>query len=142
LQAIASEFIGNGHLGQHIRKLRGVYAERRAALLAALASLGSGLFRVSGAATGVHVLGELPHDTDDLAVARRARAWRVGDEPLAAYRMSHDLPPRPALLLGFANTPPERVRDAVSVVVAAIEGKPGEASLWRAGAYAHGAAVT
>lgn len=142
LQAIASEFIGNGHLGQHIRKLRGVYAERRAALLAALASLGSGLFRVSGAATGVHVLGELPHDTDDLAVARRARAWRVGVEPLAAYRMSHDLPPRPALLLGFANTPPERVRDAVSVVVAAIEGKPGEASLWRAGAYAHGAAVT
>ncbi|MFI4994705.1 MAG: PLP-dependent aminotransferase family protein [Hyphomicrobiales bacterium] len=136
LQAIASEFIGNGHLGQHIRKLRGVYAERRAALLAALASLGSGLFRVSGAATGVHVLGELPQDTDDLAVARRARARRVGVEPLAAYRMSHDLPPRPALLIGFANTPPETMREAVAIVTDAIERERDAALPSRAEAFA------
>ena len=101
LQAIASDFIGNGHLGQHIRKLRAVYAERRGALLEALDSLGGGLFRVSGAATGVHVLGELPQDIDDAVVARRARARRVGVEPLTAYRMSRDLPLRRPCSIGF-----------------------------------------
>jgi GntR family transcriptional regulator / MocR family aminotransferase len=120
LQATVAEFIGNGHLGQHIRKLRVVYAERRAALLEALETLGAGLLTVSGAATGVHVLGELPSGTDDTVVAQRARARRIGVEPLAAYTMRSDLPTRPALLLGFANTQPGAMRIAVSTVVGAI----------------------
>ncbi|MFI5014424.1 MAG: PLP-dependent aminotransferase family protein [Hyphomicrobiales bacterium] len=124
LQAIASEFIGNGHLGQHIRKLRAVYAERRAALLEALNTLAKGLLRVSGAATGVHMLGELPPDIDDVAVVEEARAGRIGVEPLTAYRMGRGTPPHPALLLGFANTPPEAMRDAVAVVVRAIADGP------------------
>jgi GntR family transcriptional regulator/MocR family aminotransferase len=76
---------------------------------------------VSGAATGVHVLGELPRGTDDIAVARRARARRVGVEALAAYRMRNDLPTRPALLLGFANTQPSLIRGAVASVVDALQ---------------------
>ncbi len=121
LQAVASEFIGNGHLGQHIRKLRAVYGERRAALLEALDSQGRGLFRISGAATGVHLLGELPREMDDLDVAKRARAQEIGVEPLGAYRLCGDLLPRPALLIGFANTQPKVMKDAVSTVVRVIE---------------------
>ncbi|MGC1575128.1 MAG: PLP-dependent aminotransferase family protein [Beijerinckiaceae bacterium] len=120
LQATVAEFIGNGHLGQHIRKLRLVYAERRAALLEALESAGAGMFHVSGAATGVHVLGELQHGIDDITVARRARARQIGVEPLAAYRMRNDAPTRPALLLGFANTQPRVMRAAVEGVVDAM----------------------
>jgi GntR family transcriptional regulator / MocR family aminotransferase len=136
LQAVVSEFIGNGHLGQHIRKLRSVYAERRAALLAALDSLGKGLFRVSGAATGVHVLGGLPHEVDDRAVAARARAQEVGVEPLGAYRLGGHLAPRPALLIGFANTPPPAIRAAVAVVVEAVEAEREKAAPSRAEAFA------
>ncbi|MBV9111937.1 MAG: PLP-dependent aminotransferase family protein [Hyphomicrobiales bacterium] len=120
LQATVAEFIGNGHLGQHIRKLRLVYAERRAALLDALDNVGAGMFRVSGAATGVHVLGELPFDIDDIAVARRARARKIGVEPLAGYKMRNDVATRPALLLGFANTQPHVMRGAVASVVDAL----------------------
>jgi GntR family transcriptional regulator/MocR family aminotransferase len=120
LQATVAEFIGNGHLGQHIRKLRLVYAERRAALLEALESVAAGMFHVSGAATGVHVLGELPHGIDDVAVARKARARQIGVEPLAAYKLRNDVPTRPALLLGFANTAPRVMRAAVAGVVDAI----------------------
>ena len=120
LQATVAEFIGNGHLDQHIRKLRLVYAERRAALLDALEKIGAGMFRVSGAATGVHVLGELPHRIDDIAVSRRAHARKIGVEPLSGYKMMNDLPTRPALLLGFANTQPRVMRDAVAGVVDAM----------------------
>ena len=120
LRATVAEFIGNGHLGQHIRKLRLVYAERRAALLEALESIGAGMFRISGAATGVHVLGELPHGIDDIAVARKAHARRIGVEQLAAYKMRTDVPTRPALLLGFANTPPRVMRSAVAGIVDAM----------------------
>ncbi|SDR61480.1 transcriptional regulator, GntR family [Rhizobiales bacterium GAS191] len=124
LQATVSEFIGNGHLGAHIRKLRAVYAERRHALLEALDTLGRGLFRVSGAATGVHVLGGLPPSIDDVAVARRARARQIGVEPLSFYRVGPDTQPRPALLLGFANTPPVILRAAVADVVSIIADEP------------------
>jgi GntR family transcriptional regulator/MocR family aminotransferase len=120
LQATVAEFIGNGHLGQHIRKLRAVYAQRRAALLEALETVGAGLFRVSGAATGVHVLGELPLDIDDIAVAQKARARSIGVEALSTYKVGSDTTVRPALLLGFANTEPGVMRGAVGTVVDAI----------------------
>ncbi|MBV8763965.1 MAG: PLP-dependent aminotransferase family protein [Hyphomicrobiales bacterium] len=117
LQATVAEFIGNGHLGQHIRKLRLLYAERRAALLDALESAGAGMFHISGAATGVHVLCELPGGIDAVAVARRARARRIGVEALAAYTLRKDVPRRPALLLGFANTSARVMRPAVACVI-------------------------
>jgi GntR family transcriptional regulator/MocR family aminotransferase len=135
LQAVASEFIGNGHLGQHIRKLRSLYGERRAALLEALDRSGSGLFRVFGAATGVHVLGELPSEVDDRAVARAARAKEVGVEPLSAYRLCSNFVPRPALLIGFANTPPPQIQEAVSVVARVVEAELREARSTRALAF-------
>ncbi len=97
-----------------------VYAERRAALLEALETVGAGLFRVSGAATGVHVLGELPLDIDDIAVARKARARSIGVEALSTYKVGSDTTVRPALLLGFANTAPGVMRGAVGTVVDAI----------------------
>ena len=120
LQATVSEFIGNGHLGAHIRKLRQVYAERRLALLEALDRVGRGLFRVSGAATGVHMLGSLPPEVDDVAVAREAQARRIGVEPLGKYHVDPTSHRRPALLLGFANTPPALLRDAVTEVAAIV----------------------
>jgi len=131
LQAVVSEFIGNGHLGQHIRKLRNLYGERRAALLEALDIFGAGLIQVSGAATGVHVLGELPRAADDLAVARRARAEEIGVEPLGAYRTGRGTPRRSALLIGFANTPPEMMAAAVSLVIRAVESELEAAPLAR-----------
>ena len=135
LQAVVSEFIGNGHLGQHIRKLRSVYGERRAALLEALYGLGQGLFRVSGAATGVHVLGELPREVDDRAVARRARARQIGVEPLGAYCVGARLVPRPALLIGFANTRPDAMKSAVTAVIRAVEEEQETGALARVEAF-------
>jgi len=84
LQAVAAEFIGNGHLGAHIRRLRQLYAERRSALLEAIAAGGDGL-AVSGSATGLHIVADLPAGLDDRIVAEAARARRVGVTPVSAY---------------------------------------------------------
>ena len=60
LQATAADFIGNGHLGTHIRRSKVLYAERRAALLSAIKSEGGGLLTMPTASTGLHLVTELP----------------------------------------------------------------------------------
>lgn len=111
LQATAAEFIGNGYLGAHIRRTRALYAERRAALLAAIREAGAGLLSVSTAATGLHLLAHLPETVDDQALAAAARARRIGVTPLSAYFVS---PSRArGLLMGFGNTRPEAITQAV-----------------------------
>ncbi|GBG02786.1 GntR family transcriptional regulator [Azospira sp. I13] len=119
IQATAAEFIGNGHLGTHIRRTRALYGERRAALLAALGEAGEGVFAVTHAATGLHLLAYLPDTMDDLALASAARACRIGVTPLSAYFVA---PPPGApsrgLLMGFGNTPPEAINKAVRTLCA------------------------
>jgi hypothetical protein len=56
-------------------------------------------------------------------------------EPLSAYRIGVDLVPRPALLIGFANTRPVVMRRAVSIVVDAIERERSETLLAREDAF-------
>jgi len=119
IQATAAEFIGNGHLGAHIRRTRALYGERRAALLAALEQAGDGIFSVTHAATGLHLLAHLPARVDDLALANAARACRIGVTPLSAYFVA----PAPeansrGLLMGFGNTRPEAITKAVHTLCA------------------------
>ncbi len=113
IQATAAEFIGNGHLGAHIRRTRALYGERRAALLDALREAGEARFSVTHAATGLHLLAHLPGRVDDLALAAAARAHRIGVTPLSAYRVGPGAGASRGLLMGFGNTRPEAIRAAV-----------------------------
>jgi GntR family transcriptional regulator / MocR family aminotransferase len=117
LQAVAAEFIGNGHLGAHIRRLRAIYAERRAALLAAIAEEGRGRLGVSGSATGLHVIADLPPASSDKDIAAAARVRQVGVTPVSFYAVP-DAPPlaRQGLLMGFGNTPAAAMAPAVRIV--------------------------
>lgn len=106
LQAVTAEFIGNGHLGAHIRRLRPLYGERRAALLAAAEALDEPRLRLIGPATGLHVVAALDPERDDRAAAAAARARQLGVTALADYAVPQAPAPVPrGLLLGFGNTP-------------------------------------
>lgn len=54
-QSTLAAFIREGHLARHVRKMRSVYAERRAAMLAALQQHGRGLLEPIGSEAGLHV---------------------------------------------------------------------------------------
>lgn len=116
-QMVAAEFIGNGHLGAHIRRLRTVYAERRTALLDALRDEGAGRLTALGPATGLHIVALLPPGSNDRQVAAAARRHGIGASALSQYTVpgAPDYA-HPGLLLGFGNTPAHQIRPAIRVL--------------------------
>jgi GntR family transcriptional regulator / MocR family aminotransferase len=104
-QSVVAAFIEDGHFARHIRRMRQLYAERRAALTAALQTICGDAMAIEAPAGGMHLIARLPPGADDLAVVARARRrdlWPVPLSPCAVKR-----PIGPGLLLGFTNVPTE-----------------------------------
>lgn len=99
-QAILADFIAEGHLSAHIRRMRGLYARRRHCLLGAVAHEFGDRLEVVGDDAGLHLVLRLPADIDDVAVARAALAAGIVVRPLSRY-YSHDADPQRGLLLGY-----------------------------------------
>jgi GntR family transcriptional regulator/MocR family aminotransferase len=110
-QAIVADFIDSGHFARHVRRMRALYAERQAALVAAAARHLAGHVDIQPAEAGMHLLGWLPHGTDDLDASRKAAAAGVSVPALSQYVVRAR--PRPALLFGYAAYPLRRIREAV-----------------------------
>ncbi len=106
-QSVTAAFMAGGHFARHVKRMRGLYRRRRAALAEALA----GHFPVELAAGGMHLLIRLPDHVDDSDVARRALA--VGLAPMALSGLSIAHHPGRGLLLGFTNV---REEDAAGLV--------------------------
>src|SRR5256885_16967449 len=71
-QAILTEFIGGGHFGRHIRRMRTLYEERQQTLIAECEKNLVGLLEVKKADAGMHLVGWLPDGVSDKAVSRKA----------------------------------------------------------------------
>jgi GntR family transcriptional regulator/MocR family aminotransferase len=118
-QAVLAEFIAEGDFARHLRKMRGIYAERRETLLSALGRELGDRVVIVGQNSGFDVLAKLEAKLDDRKV--RAEAAERGIEliPLSSYAM------RPlaegGLELGFAPVSPARIRRAVPALAQAID---------------------
>ncbi|MGH7754663.1 MAG: PLP-dependent aminotransferase family protein [Vulcanimicrobiaceae bacterium] len=99
-QVALAAFMEQGHFVRHIRRMRAVYAERRATLVQALAEYGADLFHVDAPETGMRVIAWLRDDLDDKRIADAVDNRGLTVVPLSAYYL--EAPPRPALLIGFA----------------------------------------
>jgi GntR family transcriptional regulator/MocR family aminotransferase len=117
-QAILADFIADGHLARHVRRMRTLYAERQLALLRAVRRELGGCLSVAAAEAGLHVVGWLADGVDDRAASRRAAACGVEAPPLSAYRLEQGQ--RGGLLLGYAATSPRQIRDGVRGLAAAL----------------------
>lgn len=96
-QAALTAFISEGHFGRHLRRMRNLYAERRAALLSAMAELP---LEIYASETGMHCVGWLPPGLDDQAVAQQAARHEVEVTPLSKFSLTPLA--RQGLLLGYA----------------------------------------
>jgi GntR family transcriptional regulator/MocR family aminotransferase len=114
LQAALTDFIEAGHFARHLRRMRELYAERRAALLAALASELAGVVTVVGASAGLELSLLLAHGVDDREVERDLAA--AGVEAQALSRHAIEPLARGGLMLGFSPFSPARLRKAVSLM--------------------------
>jgi GntR family transcriptional regulator/MocR family aminotransferase len=118
-QAALVDFIGEGHLAAHIRRMRALYGERQAALLAAVqARLGARL-ALAPSAAGMHLVGHLAPAADDAAIAQAAAAAGVEAPALSGYYQGP--PNRRGLLLGYAGVPESAMAPAVARLAGVIE---------------------
>ena len=117
-QAVLADFLVEGHFGRHLRRMRERYAERRDALLGALASeLGDGL-EVIGAAAGLDLSAWLPRGVDDRAAMRALEAASI--DAMALSLQAINPPERGGLLLGFAPFSPARLRKSAATMRLAL----------------------
>ena len=118
-QSIVADFIGEGHFARHIRRMRALYAERQAALVAAARRELGGLLEVGAAAAGMHLTGRLPDGVDDAAASRAAVAAGVQTQPLSAFALERHYR-RGGLLLGYAAYNEREIRDGVRKLATAL----------------------
>jgi GntR family transcriptional regulator/MocR family aminotransferase len=115
-QAALADFIEGGHFGRHLRRMRELYAERRAALLAAIAADLGDTLTVVGASAGLDVAVRLPEGVDDRAAEADLAA--AGVEAFALSRHALKRRDVSGLLLGFAAFSPARIRKSIATVAA------------------------
>lgn len=119
-QAILAEFIGEGHLSRHIRRMRVLYEERRDTLIeAAEAELG-GFLEIGPTETGLHTVGWLPEGVDDKGAAQRAAEHDVEAVGLSNYALRRMT--RGGLVLGYSAARPEAIRAGMKRLARGYEG--------------------
>ncbi|TCK43469.1 GntR family transcriptional regulator [Paraburkholderia sp. BL8N3] len=112
-QHVIAAFMRKGWFESHIRRIRGVYAERRAALLAELA-VQIPTLEVQPSDEGMHVVVWLPEGTDDCKVADDA--LEAGIAVRAISPMYGGSAPRAGLILGFGGFLVAQLRESVALL--------------------------
>jgi GntR family transcriptional regulator/MocR family aminotransferase len=114
-QNVTAAFMAGGHFARHVKRMRGLYARRRAALAEAL----SGHYAVELAAGGMHLLVRLPVGIDDGDVARRAAAVGLAPMALSSLSIAHEA--GNGLMLGFTNVREEDAPALVARLIAVVQ---------------------
>src|SRR5262250_810216 len=76
-QLVLAALIESGRYDSHLRRMRGIYARRRARLIDVLAQHRTSI-KLTGLAAGFHAVAHLPAGADEQAVVAAARERRVG----------------------------------------------------------------
>jgi len=110
-QRALHDFIREGHFARHIRRMRVLYAARRAALQAAIRQHLPDALQAMGAEAGMQLTALLPPEVDDVALSRRAAQAGVSVRPLSpCYRGEAK---RSGLILGYGSVDEHAIEEGV-----------------------------
>lgn len=102
-QMVAAEFLAEGHFARHLKRMRALYAARRAAFVSALAAeFGDGI-ELSVRAGGMSVLLRFRHPVTDVDLVRQAQRHGLAPAALSDHYIGDVR--ESGLLLGFTNIP-------------------------------------
>jgi len=119
IQRALGQFIQEGHYAAHIRRMRLLYAKRRAFLVELIEShLGKTALSEFNSNAGLHLILNLPDNSNDVAICAAANAEGVLVRPLSRYYMLDNA--RQGLLMGFACVPEEQMAKAFTLLLDCI----------------------
>ena len=111
LQAALADFIGEGHYGSHVRRMRSLYAERRSIVLSALENELSPYLRAAPGEGGLQLSAFLADGANDGAICEEAAKAGLHVSPLSFYRLEEG---RPGLYMGYASVPEAELKHAAA----------------------------
>jgi GntR family transcriptional regulator/MocR family aminotransferase len=117
-QMALADFIAEGHLARHVRKMRLLYLERRNALVGALTQELGDMLDIVVPEAGLHLAAWLPSGLSAQAAIQQAEAMGLRLLPLS--RFSLQPLQRDGLLFGFANASPDELRAGVKTLALAL----------------------
>ncbi len=115
-QAAFARLLRGGGYDRHLRRTRAAYRRRRDALLTAVAEH-LPAWQPIGVAAGLHVVLRLPAGTDDSVVSQRLDDVGIHAPALSDYTQ---LGTYPGLVIGYAATSPDRLREAVREIAVTV----------------------
>ncbi len=119
-QLVLARLLESGRYDRHLRRMRSRYAQRRAALVDALATHAPAV-RMTGLAAGFHAVAHLPAAVDEAAVVAAARTRGVALSGMSRWRASGATTP-PELVLGFGNLDERAIAAGIASVADLLTG--------------------
>ncbi|MBV1879172.1 MAG: PLP-dependent aminotransferase family protein [Pseudomonadales bacterium] len=117
-QKVLAEFIAEGHFSLHIKKMRKLYGERRAALATQLNWQLADELSISLQAGGMHLIGELINKPDETRLRQAAAARDIGLNFLSSFQIETTAPS--AVLLSFTNVDVASAKHVVARLAKAL----------------------
>ncbi|WP_456763154.1 MocR-like pyridoxine biosynthesis transcription factor PdxR [Bradyrhizobium sp. USDA 4011] len=108
-QHVLAAYMREGLFEAHIRRIRGVYAARRATLIASMTRHMPDHVTLQPSDQGMHLLLWLPQGFDDVQLAKAALADGIVLRPISPM---YEAAARPGLMLGFGGFEPEELEAA------------------------------
>ena len=113
-QLTLAEFLREGHFGRHLRRMRGVYLERRDALISGLREHCANYLAVHNADAGLHIAALLTGALVDGEVVDQMARRGLAATALSTCYFGPD--PRSGLLLGFGGSSEVHLLEATRVL--------------------------
>ncbi len=119
LQMTVADFMNEGHFATHVRRMRGIYAERYEALMEASTKHLSGLLDVQETQSGLHTVGYLDSRADEAEITKALlrkgiTANGIGRHCIAPIK-------KKGLALGFGTVRPEAIHSCVRTLATVLK---------------------
>ena len=111
MQQLVSNLIESGDFERHVKRMRNIYGERRAALMSALDKHLGKRAHVSGDGGGVHLLLNLESELSTQDIVRAASKAGVGSIDTTKYYF--DGAPQREFVVGYGGLTPAAIEEAI-----------------------------
>jgi len=118
-QSVLAAFIRDGHLARHVRRMRGIYAARREALLDGLNGELSKWLEPIPCEAGLHLAARIRDPALASKIFAQARIHTPGAQSISEYAISRM--ERPALSFGYGVIDAAQITEALANLRAALE---------------------